>query len=292
VLEGETLNRVAAGLRIALVGKPTIRFDAHRLAGPTPCPGRVVEDVHSHRRRLDLRWDDGLILHTNARLGGAWHLYHADEPWRRPFRQMRVAVSVPGWVAVCFNAPVIETYRQFDRHRHPGFGRRGPDLAKPGADLARCVESMLDYDEPETPIAEVLLDQRVAGGLGNVFRSEVLWSCAVHPLARVGSLSEADIVQLVNAASRLLRTHLRLVPAPGPNVGGNLAVYGRCGQRCSRCADTVRVDEHGEQQLLLYWCPGCQTHHAPGDRRPDRDIDPHPAATRFLADLPWRRHAG
>jgi endonuclease-8 len=54
----------------------------------------------------------------------------------------------------------------------------------------------------------------------------------------------------------------------------------------------VRTGEHAR---LLYWCPGCQTNHAPrpvvaADADDSKEIDPHPAAAKFLADLPWRRN--
>jgi endonuclease-8 len=295
VPEGDTIHRVAAALRIALVGKPVTRFDWRRLSGPVPTDGRVIEAVDSHGKHLEIRWDDGLILHTHMRMTGSWHLYRADEPWRRPTTQMRVAISVPDWVAVCFNAPVVETYREFDRHRHPGFGRLGPDLCKSDADLAWCVEAIGHYDVPTTPIAEVLLDQRVACGVGNVFRSEVLYACAMHPLAPVQSLAEEDRIQVINTAARMLRANLHQAHrVTDPSVHGGLAVYGRCGQRCARCGDTVEVRRIGDHNRLLYWCPGCQTHLDPTPRPVVGEpvMDPHPAAAKFLADLPWRRAAG
>jgi endonuclease-8 len=49
----------------------------------------------------------------------------------------------------------------------------------------------------------------------------------------------------------------------------------------------------GLHQRILYWCPGCQALHDPRHRATgdDTPIDPHPAAQRFLADLPWNRDA-
>ncbi len=47
-----------------------------------------------------------------------------------PSRDMRVSIENRDWVAVCFSAPVVETYRRPDRRRHPGSGRLGPDLSK------------------------------------------------------------------------------------------------------------------------------------------------------------------
>jgi endonuclease-8 len=296
--EGDTIHRAAAALRTALVGRPTSRFDAPRLYGPQPAPGRVIEAVESHGKHLEIIWDDGLVLHTHMRMSGSWHLYRSAEPWRKPSEQMRVAIEVPDWVAVCFNAPVVETYREFDRRRHPGFGKLGPDLCTTStAGLEECARRMYHYEDPDEFVAEVLLDQRVACGVGNVFRSEVLWATELSPFARVGELAPVDCVQLINASARMLRANLaasRRVTAPG--MPGGLAVYGRNGQRCGRCGDTVQVRRLGEHARLVYWCPGCQLRYAPriDDTPPGltREMDPHPAAQKYLAELPWRRDVG
>jgi endonuclease-8 len=294
--EGDTIHRTAAALRTALVGRPLTRFDAPRLFGPRPTLGRVVELVESHGKHLEIMWDDGLVLHTHMRLTGSWHLYRAGEGWRKPDTQVRVVIQVPEWVAVCFNAPVVETYREFDVHRHPGFGRLGPDLITASAeDLDLCARRMCEYPEPEAMVAEVLLDQHVACGVGNVYRSEVLWACELSPFAPVSALQQADCVQLINAAARMLRANLRQSHrVVQPDVRGGLAVYGRIGQRCARCGDTVKMRRVGEYQRVVYFCPGCQSRLGPPlDPTPPgmpREMDPHPAASKFLSELPWRRN--
>jgi endonuclease-8 len=293
--EGDTIHRAAAALRTALVGRPVTRFIAPRLDGPTPVAGRVIELVESHGKHMEIVWDDGLVLHTHMRMTGSWHLYRIGERWRKPDTQMRVVIEVPDWVAVCFNAPVVETYREFDIHRHPGFGRLGPDLCTaPVADLELCARRIHEYADSAAPVAEVLLDQHVACGVGNVYRSEILWSCELSPFAPVGSLQPADCVQIINAAARMLRANLSPTPrVTHPDIPGGLAVYGRNGQRCVRCSDTVHVKRMGDHARLVYWCPGCQTKFAPQrDVTPpgiDRSMDPHPAAAKYLSELPWRR---
>ncbi|CAB4884056.1 unannotated protein [freshwater metagenome] len=295
--EGDSVHRTATALRTALVGKPTVSFNAPRLVGPTPAVGRTIERVTSHGKHLEIVWDDGITLHTHQRMTGAWHLYRSGERWHKPTRQLRVAIEVADWAAVCFNAPVVETYRQFDRHRHPGFGRLGPDLCQPNADLEECIDRLLDHVDPSLPIAEVLLDQHIVCGVGNVYRCEVLWAVGISPFARVGTVSQDDARDIVQTAARMLRANLatdRRVTVPGMREG--LAVYGRNGQRCERCGDTVQVKRIGEMNRLLYWCQGCQ---ARGDQRvaptpphgSERPMDPHPAAALFLSELPWRRAA-
>ena len=93
----------------------------------------------------------------------------------------------------------------------------------------------------------------------------------------------------------MLRSNLttaRRVTAPG--VRGGLAVYGRNGQRCARCGATIECRQIGVHARTLYWCPGCQTHLDPylAPSSDDTPMDPHPAAQRWLADLPWNRDAG
>jgi endonuclease-8 len=151
-----------------------------------------------------------------------------------------------------------------------------------------------EYPDRTATIAEVLLDQHVACGVGNVFRSEVLWACELSPFATIESLEPVDCVHVVNAAVRMLRANLQ----PGNRVTvtsatGGLAVYGRNGQRCERCGDTVHVKKVGEHARPLFWCPGCQVVHQPIVVKSldpaEREMDPHPAAAKYLADLPWRK---
>ena len=173
----------------------------------------------------------------------------------------------------------------------PALGRLGPDLCSVDADLDRCVELILSYDDQHAPIAEVLLDQRVLFGVGNVYLSEVLWACELHPFAPVGDIGEALARRVVNVAARLLRAnlaHAEQVALPG--VPGGLGVYGRTGQGCFRCADTVHARRSGTHDRVLYWCPGCQTRHAPTSKTTtDLATDQHPAAKAFRNDdAPWR----
>ena len=296
VPEGDTIHRAGAALRTALTGRAITRFDAPRLYGPRPAIGRVIERIETHGKHLEILWDDGIVLHTHLRMNGSWHLYRTGERWRRPSDQMRVAIEVPGWVAACFNAPTVETYREFDRFRHPGMGRPGPDLCTaPDEKLMECARGIYEYAEPECPISEVLLDQHVACGVGNVYRSEILWACELSPFAEVGSLLPVDCVQLIHAASRTLRANLQAeYQVTTSEATGGLAVYGRNGQRCSRCADTVEVRRVGEHARPLYHCPGCQVRYRPPvvtavPLPKDQVMDPHPAAEKYLADLPWRR---
>lgn len=281
-------------MRTALVGKPLISFRSASDIGPVPQPGRVLERIDQHGKSLEMQWDDGLTLRTHMRFSGSWHLYRRGERWRRPSRHLVAAVEVENWVAVCFSAPVAELFRQFDPNRHPGSGGLGPSLRDVTVSLSDCARRLHHYPDERLALAEALLDERIVRGIGNVDRSELLWITSHDPWMEVRHLAPSDALQLMNAARRM---HRRRVGDASFNaesqVAADLHVYGRNGQRCERCGETINVRRIGELRRLLYWCPGCQ--HAEASRRDTTDEvvrlverGRSVAEQQFLADLPWR----
>ncbi|MEK7295544.1 MAG: hypothetical protein AAB018_03320, partial [Actinomycetota bacterium] len=251
-------------LRTALLGKELLRFEAPQLIGIRPGIGRVIEEVRSHGKHIEIIWDDGVVLHTHMRLFSSWDLYRVGERWKKSKDRARVMIVVSDWIVVCFNAAVVETYKDFDPRRHPILGRHGPDLTRSNADLEECVDRIMNYQERDTTIAEVLLDQRVMCGVGNVYRCELLWACEIHPWAHVGSLKRGECREIVRLASEMIQANLDHTPHNrGSESDGGLAVYGRQGKHCHRCGDVIKVTHHGEAHRVLYWCPNCQTAHQP-----------------------------
>jgi endonuclease-8 len=209
-------------------------------------------------KHLLVRFADGSVLRTHLRMSGSWHLYRTGARWQRPAHLMRALVEVPGWIAVCFAAPVVVL--EHDRTGGPAIAHLGPDLADPGltdADLGACLERMAALPEPGAEIGAVLLDQRVACGVGNVYKSEVLWACRVDPFAPLPRVDEETRRRLLRTAARLLQAN---VASSGPRTthAGGLAVYGRRGRACPRCGTPIRMRRQGEQARSTYWCPRCQ----------------------------------
>ncbi|MEO6571964.1 MAG: hypothetical protein ABIO83_10505 [Ilumatobacteraceae bacterium] len=284
------LVRTASAMRTALVGRPMVRFDAPRLIGPAPQAGRMVEIVEAKGKHLQLVWDDGLVLDTHLRSKSEWHVYRQGSPWRRSWDQLRASIQTDDFVAVCFDAASVETYRQADRQRHPGRGRLGPDLSRADADLGAVTDLLLSYPDPEARLRDVLVDQHVVQGVGNVYRCEVLWAAELSPWSHVSDLTHHDAVLIVNTVAKMVRTNTgRVRRATTTRTAAGLAVYGRCGQGCIRCHETIESRPVGRHGRMLYWCPGCQVRL---DRRmpvqPDGS-DRHPAAVKFLDELPWRQ---
>ena len=259
VPEGDTIHRAATALRVALAGQEMTGFRAPRLSGLLPEVGRTVESVEATGKHLEITWDDGVVLHTHMRMTGSWHIYRRGERWRKPAAQVRVLIETEEWSAVCFNAPVVGVYRAADPRRHPLAGSLGPDLCRSDSDLAVCVDRMMSYPDPRATVGEVLLDQRVACGVGNVYRAEVLFACRVSPFTPIGQVPVETCERLISTAARMLQANLvepgRIADARAP---GGLAVYGRMGKPCLDCGAVIQARRLGDHQRLVSWCPGCQ----------------------------------
>jgi endonuclease-8 len=258
--EGDTIHRTAATLRRALLGRHLTRLEAPRLPRAMPPPGTTVEGVEARGKHLLVAFDDGHVLHSHMRMTGSWHVYPARERWRRPRRRMRAVLADDEMQAVCFDAPVVELLDAAAVDRHPALRRLGPDLCLPGADLDAALDRMGRIPEPDRILVEVLLDQRVAAGIGNVFASELAFLARRHPLDRLDAVDVATRRVLLEDATRLLRANLeraRRTTVPGA-PDGSLWVYGRDWQPCRRCGTSIRVARVGDGARPTYWCPRCQ----------------------------------
>lgn len=266
-----------------------VRFDAPMLVGPTPQAGRMVEAVEAKGKHVEILWDDGIVLDTKLKGKSEWHVYRQGAPWRRSWDALRASIQTDDFVAVCFDAADVETYRLPDQNRHPGQGRLGPNLARPDADLSEVVNLLLSYPDREARLRDVMVDQHVMQGVGNVYRCEVLWAAELSPWAHIADLTHQDALLIVNTAARMVRANQgRTRRSTTSHTAVGLAVYGRCGQGCIRCHETIESHPVGRYGRMLYWCPGCQVRL---DRRQPvevREMDPHPAAAKYLNELPWR----
>ncbi len=256
--EGDTIHRTARTLHAALAGRTLVRFEAPRLRFRPFPEGTVVEEVEAKGKHCLVHFDDGRVLHTHMRMTGSWHLYRPGERWRKQPGAARVVLEVAptadkeGWVAVCFAAPVVELV---DERTGPVADHLGPDLCRLDADLDEAARR-LGALPAATELGDALLDQRVAAGIGNVYKSEACFAARLDPFTPVGEIGTALRRRLLETASRQLRANLG--GGERVTVAGGLAVYGRRDQPCRRCGTTIAWRPQGPQARGTYWCPTCQ----------------------------------
>jgi endonuclease VIII len=271
--EGDTIYRAARTLHRALAGKRIVRFESvlphlTRIHEDAPLTGRTVEGVRASGKHILMTFEGGLLLRTHMRMNGSWHIYRPGERWQRPRHAMRIVIATGDFVAVGFDIPVAEMLRTRELARHAELRGLGPDLLGDdfdGTEAARRIRARSGSE-----IADVLLNQRVLAGIGNVYKSEVLFSCRLNPFATVDSLTDDEIACLVATARKFLQANVtEQLPAMTTytgfrrttrrsDPGERLWVYGRAGDPCRRCANPISMRPQGRDARLTYWCSRCQ----------------------------------
>jgi endonuclease-8 len=256
--EGDTLHRTAAGLAPHLVGR-AVTAARVRAGGPQVerVVGATVIAVEAVGKNLLIRFDNGLELRTHLRMNGSWRRYRPGERWRRPASRARLVLEVPGAVAVCFDAPVVELFETRAEAIHPALAGLGPDLLAADYGPASATEAHRRLREPSRAtmtISAALLDQRALAGIGNIWRNETLFHERVDPWARVQEVDDATLDRLIATAHRLLRESANGTPGRSP-----IWVYRRTGRPCRRCGTLIRsVLMDAGVPRTSYWCPTCQ----------------------------------
>jgi len=252
--EGDSIYRAAQALHRALAGRVVTSFETvlpklARIDEDAPVKGRTIERVRSAGKNLIIEFSGDLHLHTHMKMNGSWHIYRPGERWHRPRRDMRIVISTDEYVAVAFTVPVAELHTSRTLSRDNDLRRMGPDLLGETFDRDEALRRI--RAQPGEEIANVLLNQRVLAGIGNIWKSESLFCAGIDPFTHVANLDDAQLERIVDCARKLL-----VKSAAGRST---IAVYSRGGDPCRRCGTPIRYRKQGEDARGTYWCERCQT---------------------------------
>jgi len=256
----------------ALAGKIVTRFESvypalTRVADDRPIVGRTIESVSARGKHHLIAFSGDLILRTHMRMNGSWHLYRPGARWQRPASDVRILIAVADVLAVGFTVPDAEFIAARDLTRHRQLRALGPDLLEDPFDAGEALARMRAHGGEA--IADVLLNQRVLAGIGNEFKSEILFAAGIVPFTRVADLADADLARIVAVAREQLKASVlprskSLSRARGRRTTRSLDpsaalwVYGRGGRPCRRCGATIQAKKTGDDARVTYWCPQCQ----------------------------------
>jgi endonuclease VIII len=262
--EGDTIHRIARALDGALPGRVLERLEIRDRGEVRDLAGRRIEGVEARGKHMFIHLEGGWSLRFHLGMKGRWVRRHVAEPGRGR-ASATATLTVGDAVYACERAYAAELVRTVSLRHHPKLARLGPDLLDDPSPVAEAVARARQPGYRGREIGDLLLDQRVAAGIGNVYKSEVLFECRVHPRVAVGALEAAVLERLFERASSLMRANLRtrrrttvpLARRPRPS-SDRLWVYGREGKPCLECGTVVERLLQGDMGRSTYFCPACQ----------------------------------
>jgi endonuclease VIII len=260
--EGDTVHRIARVLGSELQGRLLDRLFVRDRGDIAELAGRRVDSVHAQGKHLLVHIDGGWTLRVHLGMKGRWVRRHVRERGARNVSAMLVAGET---AFTCEGAYTAELLRTNTLRTHPRLGRLGPDLLAEPPDIAEAVRRAQLPAYAGREIGDLLLDQRIAAGIGNVYKSEVLFECRVHPRQRAGTLSAEQLEALFDRAAQLMRLNLltrrrTAVPLkrrPTPS-SQRLWVYLRHGKACLDCGTSIERFLQGDAGRSTYFCAACQ----------------------------------
>lgn len=273
--EGDTIHNHAAVLRPLLVGRTLLGVYEHGAARAS-LAGREVLSVEAQGKHLIITLSGGAALHVHLGMNGRiWHTPATAPAAHDPRRNAALPLLLKtADVAVLFHRPrTVEILRSAFLHAHPALARLGPDLVgdKPPAEQAdelTTIVARARARQGDRQIGELLLDQRVAAGIGNVYKSELLFLERVDPFAPAASLDDATLRRLYARARALLAQNLGpwrrtttadlsrgLLPRRGI---GRHHVYRRRLRPCFVCGTAIASRPQGSALRMTFYCPTCQ----------------------------------
>lgn len=280
--EGDTIHTVARVMRPDLEGQVVVLLEVHQ----RPCAwaeGSRATSVEAVGKHLVITLEGAFGVRTlRVHLGmkGSWHRYRPGEVWPRPASGRRALIATAEWLFVCFGPKEVALGEAFSGDtagaaRARAVGHLGPDLlagvaAGQGVFAARdAVERARHPGLAAMAVADVLLTQTVASGIGNVYKSETLFLERVDPWCPVGALDDARLLAIYERAATLMkvnveaggwRTTTRVTTSDDVPAAERYWVYRRARHPCRVCGALVRSRLQGPMARMTYWCPKCQVH--------------------------------
>lgn len=265
--EGHTIHRYARD-QTTLLGGRTIRVSSPQgrfAADAARVDGATLQCVMGYGKHLFYEWSTSEVGHVHLGLFGKFRVQHTDNS-PEPIGEVRmrlqtepdddgrsfVTIDLSGPTACSIDAPSV---------RAAILTRLGPDPIRRGSKPDRMIDAMR---RSKRGIGDLLMDQSVVCGVGNVYRAEALFVCGIHPLRRGADCDPAELRALWVTVQAMLRQGVkdgRIITVSRSDLGlahnsrirRGEATYAYKRDRCLLCGDAIARIEIANR--TCYFCP-------------------------------------
>ena len=302
--EGPEVKIIADKIRIALGNNKTIEnifCNSVDEKIKSKIIGSSMEYVQTFGKNIVIKFSFGVYLRNHMMMWGKWRIYDREEydnglaksPLTRRFfhwknkdnyadtkeviqkqkiqkdvrsdPKVRLIIITSNNVLVQFSGPILQFTTDDPASKEP-IRSLGPDGLSNDFDMAK-VKSNLKYKSMKNTnllIADALLDQQIVSGIGNIYKSEILFLNKIYPFKKVNSLSGYDLNKIINDIPNVLcrgyrnngKTHL-LLDNEKPSWNTTHWVFRRTGKPCWICSTRISSEKKITTRST-FWCPLCQ----------------------------------
>lgn len=202
MVEGDGCHRVARDHRLSLVGRkftaksPNGRFKAGAKA--IMSAGGVLLRIEVHGKNLfyffgKAKASPTVVVHIHFGMAGAFAAYKREVPETTPNTRLLLESTDGAPNIVAHLSAMTVEHGTIAKMYTALVDRLGPDPLREDADPMRFVEKC---SIAKKPIGGVLMDQGFMAGVGNIYRSETLYTAGIHPLQMANTLTKSELLNL------------------------------------------------------------------------------------------------
>jgi endonuclease VIII len=299
--EGPEVKIIADKLAAVLLGRKIVDVYGKRIEAKikSNLVGAIINNIETFGKNIVISFSSKIFLRNHLMMWGKWKIYErtlfdqglAHPPPRRLWyrkgdknkrgkasiadvdnqtdvrydSRVRLVLLTASHVAVQFNGPVI----QFT-HKNPSsvspIALLGPDPLNNKYDKNLVLKRL--EEKQEKLVSDLLLDQTFVAGIGNKYKSEILFQVRSCPFIKASELSRSKKVRLVNQIHKMLllgyHNNGRTRSAEGKERltdkwSTRHWVFRRAGQLCWICANATIQMDRKRTRRVTYWCPNCQS---------------------------------
>ena len=248
-MEGPSIHLAAEQLQ-PFIGRRVRGVAGNSRIGIERLRGTVVRDVFAWGKHLVFQFDR-FAMRVHFMLWGTFAATVRGASVTGDYRRTgppRLALNFANGEITIWSASVkfIDHARARDAYDFTA------DVLSPTWDPVAALRKTREFGRQE--IADVLLDQGIFAGVGNIIKNEVLFRTRTSPFAKVGRLGEARLAAIVADARLFSFRFLELRRQFA--LRKNLEIYGR--SLCPRCGGNVSRRIHGARARRSFFCTRCQ----------------------------------
>jgi endonuclease-8 len=257
--EGHSVRRIANRFNKDFKNSPLkITSPQGRFVDSVLVSGQELIEASAIGKQMFLHFESGTIrIHLG--IFGKWGFSKVE---KEPVGQVRARFQSGGLIADLRGPTICELIDQAGVQEV--YDRLGPDPLWPDKDLSQLTRFLERVAKSNSPIGQLLMDQSVIAGIGNVYRAELLFRAGLNPFTAgksvppeilVGIWNDAVVLMALGVKTGLMLTREGYLNAKVPRLD-RYQVYKREGLECRVCYGPISIGLM--QARKLYWCTSCQ----------------------------------
>jgi endonuclease-8 len=275
--EGPEVKIIAKKICKAIRGKKIDKVYCKPNIG-NECAARIrgssVRCVQTYGKNIVIVFSSGIYLRNHMLMWGKWRIYDRQKLVMdvRSDSRVRFMIFTKEKVAVQFNGPILKFSFEDPANLEP-IVNLGPDPLNSDFNINE-LDNRINRrikQEGNTLIVDLLLDQKFVSGIGNKYKSEILFLSNLNPFQRIKDIPPKSIKTLLKQIPSALKRGYRHSGAT--RLLGNILdagdnnntrrwsdkywVFRRGGRPCWKCGTQI-VSDYRLSARVTFWCPKCQ----------------------------------